>query len=261
MELTLPFLVLWGLPKWKPYLRTCIFLLHHHRFREERVAESGQGSCADSETPDLWLNIWIFPSWGGLDFMGPEPECEASSRGCQAPEDRVKSKTIGESWGLITRMTSHMPRSKESEARVTLGQAFDITSPLSSPAQSLWATKLPPHIPLPVLPQPLDLLHSLGSPARTLALLHVMPGSLPQAAEKSWDNPDPGTLIPEVKPVPALPPTPCSLASFWKGDQDPHCGQENLTKGPLGRHCLSSCPFPTNSLGNICNAWQAYFSV
>ena len=109
----------------------------------------GQGiaraAVGTSETIDLQLNIWTLSSWGGLGFRGPEPKCEVSTRGstgCQEPEDQVKSKPLGKSWGLITRMPWCRPK-PESEARSRLSQEFGAASPLSTPAPISLSYRIP----------------------------------------------------------------------------------------------------------------------
>lgn len=49
---------------------------------------------------------------------------------------------------------------------------------------SLWAKDYSPHVSLSVLPHPLDSIHDVGFPVRTLALPHTVPSSLPLAAKK-----------------------------------------------------------------------------
>ena len=105
---------------------------------------------------------------------------------------------------------------------------------------SLWANKSPLHGPLSVLPHPLDSIHDVAFPVRTLTLLHTVPGFLSQAAKKCQKSL--GLCYPKVKPV-ASTPAPSALGPMVRGDQDPDHGHENLTRGPLARSCLSSTPF------------------
>lgn len=105
---------------------------------------------------------------------------------------------------------------------------------------SLWANKSPSHVSLSVLPHPLDSIHDVAFPVKTLTVLHTLPGFLYQAAKKCQKSL--GLCYPKVKPV-ASTPTPSALGPLVKGDQDLDHGHENLTRGPLARSCLSSTPF------------------
>lgn len=181
--------------------------------------------------------------------MGPEPECEASStKGslcCPKPEDQDKSKPLVESWGLITRMTSCRSKSRVRGKIWTEPTKCLALCPLSFRLSlSLWAKDYSPHVSLSVLPHPLDSIHDVGFPVRTLALPHTVPSSLPLAAKKCWNNPTPGTLLSRSQAC-GQQSHPICPRPFWGVENRTQIvGMRISLKVPLARHSLSSSPFP-----------------
>lgn len=174
-----------------------------------------------SETIILWLHIWIRFYQGRLGFMGPEAEGKASTRGsigCPKPEDKVKSKPLGEIWGLMNRMTSCTPKSRvrgkiQTKPRIWCCISFQPTCPCLSELANpfLMFPFMSPHI----LWIQFMMLAFLLEPWLFTQCLDLFLG-LPKSAETTQPL---GVCYPKVKPMDSTP-TPFTLVPLVGVDQD-----------------------------------------